>query len=180
MRLKSQILLVCLCAIAPVTAAARILPPACGDDKIKFEVKVEKGSLDLPPLAPGKARIVFIETLTKHGVIGRAATTRYGVDGTWMGANKGDSYFYVDVDPGHHEVCANWQAVNTTGNSVGVAQVNAKAGGIYYFEAAILDVAESPGPGAVYTNVQFRFVPLSPQTGQTRLREVGMSTFKPK
>jgi len=121
MRLRFQILLACFCAIAPVAAAARILPPACGDDKIKFDVKVEKGSLDLPPLAPGKARLVFIETLQKHGVIGRAATTRYGVDGAWVGGNKGDSYFVVDVDPGPHRVCANWQAINTTGQSVGVA-----------------------------------------------------------
>lgn len=180
MRLRFELFLLSLCAVAPLPLAARVLPPSCGPDKIKFNVTAVNKGVDLPAVDPGKARFVFIATLQKHGVLGAAATTRYAVDGTWAGANKGDSYIFVDVDPGHHEVCANWQAINTTGNSVGIAQVNAVAGKIYYFEASVLEMAESPGPGAVYTNIQFHFAPISPQAGQVRLREVGMSTFAPK
>ena len=180
MRLRFELFLLSLCALT-MPAAARNLPPSCGPDKIKFNVTaVNKNGADLPALDPGKARIVFIETLQKHGVLGAAATTRYAVDGTWAGANKGDSYFFVDVDPGYHEICANWQAVNTTGDNVGMAQVTAAAGAVYYYEAAILEMAESPAPGRVYSNIQFHFVPIAVQAGQARLREVGLSTFTSK
>jgi len=180
MRVRFGVVLMFFCAITPLAFAARILPPACGDDKVKFEVKVEKGLLEFPPIAPGKARLVFIETLDKHGVIGAAATARYGVDGAWVGANKGNSYFFIDVDPGNHQICANWQAINTTGRNVGMTEVNAAAGRTYYFETAILEQAESDGPHRVYTDIGFRFNPVPQQEGQYRLRMYALSTFTSK
>jgi hypothetical protein len=183
MRRRPGIFLLSLCALAPLPAAARNLPPGCGPDKLKFNVTVGTIVADMPALAPGKARLIFIETLVKHGVLGAAPTTRYAVDGAWAGATKGNSFFLVDVDPGYHQICANWQAVNTTGDNVGMTQVNAIAGDTYYFQTAILEVAENAGPpgsSQIWTNIQFHFNPVSPQAGQDRLLYSGLSTFTTK
>ncbi len=185
MRLLSNTVLVCLCAgLAMHAAAERILPAACGDDNIKFKVNVEKAQLDLPPLDPAKARLVFIETLDKHGIIGSAATARFAVDGAWVGANKGDSFFFVDVDPGQHQLCANWQAVDAKGKNVGLVAVKAVAGHVYYFEAAILQLAQDVGPpgapGRIRTDVAFHFVQLNDGIGKNRLAVSAQSTFTSK
>jgi hypothetical protein len=162
-------------------SAARILPAACGEDNVKFKVTVEKGMLEIPPPEAGKASFVFIENLNKHGVIGSAATTRFGVDGAWVGADKGDSYFVVEVDPGMHQVCANWQAVSAEGKNVGVLPVKAVAGHVYYFEAAILDRADSMAPpGGIRVEVEFHFVPMNEAVGKQRVSMYGLSTFTTK
>lgn len=186
MKLTSKVVLVCLWACISIHASAeRILPDACGEDSIKFKVTVEKNQSEIPAPIPGKARLVLIESLDKHGVIGAAATTRFGVDGAWVGANKGNSYFVVDVDPGAHHLCVNWQAVNTTGRNVGLASVNAVAGQVYYFEAAIMERAVDAGPPTgpghrVYTDIGFNFVPVNEDEGRWRLKISGLSTSTSK
>src|ERR1700687_4343814 len=102
--MKSKLgVLLLLASLSPaVQARTRILPDACGDDKVKFEISKQK---DQPaPAAPetGKAQIVFVNTVEKEGVgtwthgiacIGCDNPTRIGVDGAWAGAKKGESYF---------------------------------------------------------------------------------------
>jgi hypothetical protein len=85
---------------------ATALPDSCGDDKVKFDVKTEEGQP--PPAGPteGKAQIVFIEN--ENQMIGpfMHATVRLGMDGAWVGANYGNSYFALTVAPGVHHLCA--------------------------------------------------------------------------
>jgi len=120
----------------PVRSSAAILADACGDDKTIFDVKTEK---DQPPPAPpdtGSAQIVFIEEFD-HGpgfCVECDVTTRIGVDGNWVGANRGNSYFAYTVTPGLHHLCGNWQSkVGDLRKKVGLASVNAEAGKVYYF-----------------------------------------------
>ena len=47
--------------VIAVQARATTLPDACGDDKIKFDVKTEKSKTAPLPPAAGKAQIVFID-----------------------------------------------------------------------------------------------------------------------
>ena len=59
------LLLLCASLLAAVQAKAKtILPDACGDDKIKFEVSTKKHQP--PPASPadGKAQIIFIRIRT--------------------------------------------------------------------------------------------------------------------
>jgi len=35
---------------------------------------------------------------------------RVGVDGHWVGANNGKSYFFFPIDPGEHNICSEWQS----------------------------------------------------------------------
>ena len=119
--------------ILPVPVLAKtILPDACGDDKVKFEVKTEKDQP--PPAAPeaGKAQIVFVEDNAHMVAAFHYATVRFGLDGAWAGAAYGDSYFVVPVAPGEHHLCADWEG-NKRG--VGTAAFTAEAGKVYYFAA---------------------------------------------
>ncbi len=51
----------------------------------------------------GNARSYFIqETWQVNGT----DQTLVGVDGAWVGANRGSSYFSVSVDPGERHICA--------------------------------------------------------------------------
>jgi hypothetical protein len=56
------------------------------------------------------------------------------VDGKWVGANHGNSYFSYTVTPGQHHLCANWQSSqNRLKQKVGLTSLNAEAGKVYYF-----------------------------------------------
>jgi len=130
MKVKLTALLLCtLVAVVPQLRAKTILPDACGDDKVSFDVKTVK---DQPPPAPpakGKAQIIFVETMDKEGLImGGNPTIRFGLDGAWAGANDGNSYFVVEVDPGVHHVCSDW------GKKTGEDSFTAVAGNVYYWE----------------------------------------------
>lgn len=58
--------------------------------------------------------------------------TQYGVDGTWVGADKNDSYFSILVAPGVHHVCISADA-HITGHVVEFVHFTAVAGSAYYF-----------------------------------------------
>ena len=88
-----------------------MLPDACGDDSVKFDVKTEKGQPAPAPPPAGKAQIVFIQNFEKPSNTWMSPTIRVGMDGAWVGANQSNSYFTLTVDPGVHHLCVSWQAV---------------------------------------------------------------------
>ncbi len=135
MRMKPTSVLLILCGTLVLGVQARaktILPDACGDDSVKFNVKTEKNQ---PPPAPppaGKAQIV---------IINNAGFARYGIDGAWVGANDGNSYFAVAVDPGERHLCAKYNISamypgRVKQETAMVASVTAEAGKIYYFQSS--------------------------------------------
>jgi hypothetical protein len=111
---------------------------------INFAVKSlhEKGTLAQPPAAKAVA-YVFQDDKTRPGSFGRA-TIRVGLDGQWLGANHGDSYFFFPLEPGEHHLCTDWQSSFKTLSKLGSAvTINAEAGKAYYFRAEILPARES-------------------------------------
>jgi hypothetical protein len=119
------------------SASATVWPDACGKENAQFKVKTEKNAA-VPIVAdPEKATIVFVES-TK-GPFGTAPTARFGVDGAWVGADHGLSYFVVTVPPGKHHLCASRQSgVQAEKEDVGIAEVSAAAGEVYYYEFKIV------------------------------------------
>jgi hypothetical protein len=109
--------------------------PGCGDPSAKFSVN-KAG--DQQPVRPesGKALVYFIEDDSNFDSHPKP-TTRAGVDGKWVGATHGNSYFSFSVDPGVHHLCASWQSgvILGTDRKTAAAHFTAEAGGIYYFEA---------------------------------------------
>ena len=175
---KFVLMLLCasLCAAAPAYAK-NVLPDACGDDAVTFDVSLKKDAP--PPAGPadGKAQIVLIGTYPYEGRMGMPPTVRFGVDGTWVGANKADSYFILDVDPGKHNLCVAIQKVQRTmaKNFVDMASFTAEAGKVYYFEAKFGEIGA--GGGGILT---FGLAPLGEDEGKYRVKAWKLATWKSK
>ena len=75
-------------------SSAATLPDACGDDKTTLDVKVQRDQPGPAPPDASNAQIVFVEKFDNVGAcLGCEVTTRVGVDGKWVGADHGTSYF---------------------------------------------------------------------------------------
>jgi hypothetical protein len=136
--LKGNAMRIRLCAgllgIAFVLSAqswATTLPSSCGDEKTVIDVTTHKDGPALTAPEAGKALVVFIETADKNA---QPVTTRVALDGAWVGANKGNSYFASTVLPGEHHVCTDWQlAKRYLKDSPAFDVFTAEAGKTYYF-----------------------------------------------
>ena len=186
--MESRVFLLLLCAslVSPVCARAKtILPDACGDDSIKFDVTTQKNQ-PAPALPPsGKAQIVFIENESQGLGLGMHGTVRYGMDGTWVGANNGNSYFAITVDPGVHHLCVSWQSsLKMLKKSIDVASFSAEPDKVYYYAANItITVVEgASGPGVTSSgggaNVSFNLSPLNEDEGKFRVKAWKLATWK--
>ena len=74
--------------------AKTVLPDACGDENVKFDVKTEKDQPAPEPPPAGSGQIIFVEEQNARTSF-HMVTVRYGMDGNWVGANYGDSYFVL-------------------------------------------------------------------------------------
>jgi hypothetical protein len=116
-----------------------VLPDACGAD-IKFDVKTQKNPPAPTPPEEGKARLILIAywSLGSYDV-------RFGMDGKWLGATKGNSYFVASIAPGEHHFCGSVQnSSKRAADLVGTLVFTAEAGKTYYLEYAV-SVSGSPG-----------------------------------
>jgi hypothetical protein len=108
---------------------------ACGPTDVNFDVKPDQAQ---PPSEPpaGKALVYVIEDVgeSSYGWI----TIRVGLDGSWIGANRGNSYFSFVVPPGERHLCANWQSRARNQSSLySVTRFTAEAGKVYYFRTQV-------------------------------------------
>lgn len=99
----------------------------CGPMDIQFKIAQNKSQHTLLQPAPGKALVYFIQD---------TGTARIGMDGAWVGANRGHSYFSVPVEPGEHHVCVKMDIL--TDHPVELLHFTAEAGQIYYFRARLI------------------------------------------
>ena len=177
MKLAPGLLLLCLSLVFAAQARATVLPDACGDDKVKFDVSTQKNQPAPAPPPAGKAQIVFIEN--ENQMIGTmmCVTVRFGLDGAWAGANYNNSYFAVTVDPGAHHLCASWQSsLRMIKKYVDVASFTAEPGKVYYFAA---NVKVTP-TGDSTANYDFSMSQLNDDEGQYRAKAWKLATSKPK
>jgi len=107
MRTALIIFLMASAVLAQAQTGETRLAPSCGPDEVAFEVKTDKRSHPMGQAVAGKALVYFFEHDWYRGY--SRPTTRLGVDGGWVGATSGNSYFYFSVDPGEHHICASWQ-----------------------------------------------------------------------
>jgi len=126
-------------AFAQSSPTPTAVAPGCGTADTKFDVSTSNSQHPMAKPDPGKALIYFLQDDTYFDARPRP-TTRFAIDGTWIGATHGNSYFYLSIDPGEHHLCANWQSyLGPTGLGTGLdtaaARFRAEAGGIYFFSA---------------------------------------------
>jgi hypothetical protein len=165
------ILSFCVCLSAGLQARCSKLPNACGDDRIQFDVKTQKNHPAPAPPAEGKAQIVFVENENQMVAPFSYATVRFGMDGAWVGADYGNSYFAVDVASGIHHLCASWQGV-LGWKKFGLVPLTAEPGKVYYFAAQVTVESESYSA--------FGLSQLNDDEGKYRVNAFRLSTWKPK
>jgi hypothetical protein len=130
MKIALVTLLFAASAVAQDPSAA--LKAACGSDAIGFNVRLDDSQHALAQPEFGKAKVYFIQDKGPEPFgIGAKIQTRMGLDGTWVGSNRNNSYFSVSVEPGEHHLCADLHSV--MGNRAELAHFRAEAGKVYYF-----------------------------------------------
>jgi hypothetical protein len=112
----------------PAVAAAEA---ACGQNDVEF--RVTTSSHPDPQLDAGKAIVYVVEVQDLQAW--RAQTTRMGMDGAWLGANRGNTYLVFSVDPGEHHFCADWTSSGSGTRLVSLASLTAEPGKVYYLRA---------------------------------------------
>ncbi len=185
MNRKTFIVLLGVLFAGATSSVAATLPDACGSDQVKFSVKTQRSHSAVPDPAAGQAQVVFIEKMNEEGMgafcLGCNVTTRVGVDGTWAGANKGDSYFTYAVTPGEHHLCVNWQsALRALASKAEALAFTAEAGKTYYFETSVLMKQEDAGQRQSYVEDRLHLKQVNTDEGQYLAKASAMSRWKAK
>jgi hypothetical protein len=164
-------------AVAQDKFTASAAAPGCGSDSVKFDVKTDRSQHPLARPEPGKALVYFLQDDTYFQSVPRP-TTRFGLDGNWVGATQANAYFSISVDPGEHHLCADWQSFvsfNVAKKSA-AAHFTAEAGGIYFF--VVKDHADSGG--LHQRPAGMKLCPLDRDEAQLLMSKFGFSTSRPK
>jgi alpha-galactosidase len=175
MVMKRRIPLLLLFAFCTSSALAQDHPSAvsssggCGPDEAQFDVSTNKKDHPVAQAEAGKALVYVIEDIE------RGPTMRVGLDGSWVGANKGKSYFSFQVDPGDHQICTKWQSsvFKKTAERIGsAAPLTAEAGKVYYFRIQVYERSER--------DHTVKIEPVEAAEGQFLVSSSSFSTFRPK
>jgi hypothetical protein len=129
---------------------------ACGPAATKFDVAATPPADVVPVQLPamGKALLYVIQDLGQGDYAGVASPTfRIGLDGAWIGALKGRSFFSFAVSPGEHHLCSNWQSRRDEYSAFSaLANFTAESGEIYYFRLRFLSSYRVPQLDLAQTN----------------------------
>jgi hypothetical protein len=114
---------------------------SCGPTSVNLDVEFsrEQGSYTQPDL--NGTQVYFVQDDEYPGY-----TVKIGLDGTWVGANKNDSYFSLSVALGEHHLCAIVQSKFSAGKQMAFAHFSAEAGRVLYFRTRFLGGVKSDIP----------------------------------
>jgi len=148
----------------------------CGANEIHFDVKTDKKQHPTAQPEAGKALVYVIGAAWSDYAAVHIGTppTRFGIDGTWVGANGYRSYFFFPVEPGDHRLCTGVQSKfeRVVKSSLAATSFTAEAGKTYYFRT------KTPiDAGSLRT---IKLVPVDPAEAQLWLARTAFSTFSPK
>jgi len=112
---------------------------ACGRDETSFKVHLDRTKHALGPSAARKAQVYFIYDAGipfEHLEIAYP-TTKYAIDGSWVGAGHGDSWSVVSTAPGEHHVCTTLHS-SFVDQRVELSHFTAEAGKSYFFRTRLV------------------------------------------
>ncbi|HEX4001784.1 MAG TPA: DUF2846 domain-containing protein [Candidatus Acidoferrales bacterium] len=148
--------------------------PGCGAPSVNFSVKTDKKQHPFAQADAGKALVYFVEDDSNFAASPKP-TIRAGLDGNWVGATHGSSYFYFPVDPGEHDLCASWQG-KFLGSYRSVVHFHAEPGELYFFRAK--DVFSDPKDGPLVRTMNLKSI--TRDEGQLLASEYALATAKAK
>jgi hypothetical protein len=132
-------------ALCIVSVAAQEATPsvetstACGSPTVNFDVKLS-ASQPIPQPEEGKALIYVVED-QKFSFV-NDVTIRVGLNGSWIGATRGNSYLSFAVEPGEHHLCVDWVSDwLPSGRLISLYGLTAEAGKVYYLRARTMGSA---------------------------------------
>jgi len=163
-------------ALAADQSAIAAAESACGPGNIQFDVKTEGNHHPTAVTQDGKALVYVVGVFEapKNQLV--KPTTKIGLDGTWVGANKSNSYFSVPVEPGDHHLCMAWQSrLKGYAKKVALSSFSAEAGKAYYFRARIIE--HDDGRSAWFS---LDLDPVNDDQGKLLIASSAFSTFHPK
>jgi len=162
--------------LAQDSAASALEAAGCGPNEVRFEVKTDKKQHPTTQPEAGKALVYVIgDTWDDHVAVHIGTPpTRFGIDGTWVGANGYRSYFFFSVEPGDHRLCTNVQAIieRVVKSSTAARSFTAEAGKSYYFKTKTPD-QRVPGEG-------LKLVPVDPAEALVLIEATAHSTSQLK
>jgi len=178
------VLLLCLLPFVLIAAMSATVPDACGDEKASFDLHLQKNAP--APSAPeaGKGQVIFIEKSKRPPTIAclNAGVScndvaRFGVDGAWVGATKGNSYLPISLEPGVHHLCA------VIGKEAHAEPLTVEAGHAYYFQVEFEAEGRQYGTAKepnyqVEKNVNFSM--LNADEGKYRVKASALAIATPK
>ncbi|HKW57841.1 MAG TPA: hypothetical protein VJN42_10830 [Candidatus Acidoferrum sp.] len=157
-------------AVNPLEAAG------CGANEIHFDVKTDKKQHPTAQPDAGQALVYVIGAAWSDYVAVHVATppTRFGIDGSWVGANGHRSYFFFPVEPGEHRLCTSVQSKfeSVVKSSSAAASFTAETGKTYYFRTK---TPERPN-----SRERIKLVPVDPAEAQVLIAASAFSTFRQK
>ena len=130
MRFTFFVLLFAATGLAQDGSPAARADTSCGIASTEFDVKVEN-SQTAPQPAANKA-IVYIVQDAGHGIT-RFLVSQISIDGTKVGAVRGNSYAFFELSPGEHHLCVTPQGKTGSRDETTLANFTAEAGKSYYF-----------------------------------------------
>jgi hypothetical protein len=148
----------------------------CGANEIHFDVKTDKKQHPTAQPDAGKALVYVIGAAWSDYVAVHVGTppTRFGIDGTWVGANGYRSYFFFPVEPGDHRLCTGVQSKfeRVVKSSLAATSFTAEAGKTYYFRTKT--------PEQPISSEQIKLIPVDPAEAQVLIAATAFSTFRLK
>ncbi len=163
-------------ALAQDSSADLLAAAGCGANKIHFDVKTDKKQHPTAQPEAGKALVYVIGAAWSDYVAVHVGTppTRFGIDGTWVGANGYRSYFFFPVEPGDHRLCTSAQSKfeRVVKSSTAATSFTAGAGKTYYFRTMT--------PIEQNSREAIKLVPVDPAEAQVLIAATAFSTFRPK
>ena len=174
-----SLLLLAAAVVAPLRGADKPAPGGCGPNEITFNVSTRKHAQRPLPPGPDQALVYVIQDDNMFMTRPRP-TVRVGLDGEWVGANHGNSWFSFTVVPGEHHLCASWQAYFPlkTGSREAAAHLSAEPGRVYFFR--VRDFYSSDSRGMVVQPLMVELEPLDPDQGELFTKNFELSESQPK
>ena len=133
--MESVLVLMLLAVSAFAQEQPGAVAAACGP-KEAFQVKLDQSQHMVMPPETGKARVYFLQDAGTDYRLGYP-TVKMARDGAWVGANHGNSYFALSVEPGEHHVCVTLQS-SLVAPRVELAHFTAEADKVYYYRTQLV------------------------------------------
>src|SRR5690348_15485727 len=118
----------------------------CGPEETRIDVKIAEHQHPMGQAESGKALVYVVGGEIDNGIC-CGITERVALDGSWVGGTHGNSYFFLEVAPGEHHMCANWQShFASRKKRVSLAGFSAEAGKTYYFRVRVTSQGQHEPP----------------------------------